>query len=234
MISCKGGNWGWLSEGTGQMLHLYYVKLIKALSVEACGCGSAENNVSLFSQILLASQHLRSHEDMSVDMVDYIVDEHHIDVDSGILKRAKEMILASSEIAVPQRTGEKRFLYDIVANGRNGIDVDKFDYIKCDCRACGLGFNFQFGRLMETMRVMGDEICYPAKEYLSVQKLFATHADLYRTAIELMLVDALVKANSFLNISSHINDPSEYWKLDDAIVKTTETATEGNGRNPGI
>ncbi|KAF9623028.1 hypothetical protein IFM89_036009 [Coptis chinensis] len=176
-----------------------------------------------------------SHENMSVDMIDYIVDEHHIDIDSGILKRAKEMILASSEIAVPQRTGEKCFLYDIVANGRNGIDVDKFDYIKRDCRACGLGFNFQFERLMETMRVMGDEICYPAKEYLSVQKLFATRADLYRTvythakvkAIELMLVDALVKANSYLNISSHINDPSEYWKLDDTIVKTIETATEG-------
>ncbi|KAF9587391.1 hypothetical protein IFM89_002031 [Coptis chinensis] len=66
-----------------------------------------------------------SHENMSVDMIDYIVDEHHIDVDSGILKIAKEMILASSEIEVPQRTGETSFLYDIVANGRNGIDVDK-------------------------------------------------------------------------------------------------------------
>ncbi|KAF9606673.1 hypothetical protein IFM89_027717 [Coptis chinensis] len=122
-----------------------------------------------------------SHENMSVDMIDYIVDEHRIDVDSGILKRAKEMILASSEIEVPQRTGETSFLYDIVANVRNGIDVDKFDYIKHDCRACGLGSIFQFERLMETMRVMGDKICYPAKEYLSVQKLFATRADLYQT-----------------------------------------------------
>ncbi|KAF6158004.1 hypothetical protein GIB67_008133 [Kingdonia uniflora] len=63
-----------------------------------------------------------------------------------------------------------------VANGRNGIDVDKFDYIVRDSRACGLGCNFQFQRqlenstvrflvkLMETMRVMGDEICFRAKD----------------------------------------------------------------------
>ncbi|PHT88691.1 hypothetical protein T459_10797 [Capsicum annuum] len=41
---------------------------------------------------------------------------------------------------------EKQFLNDIVANGRNGIDVDKFDYIVRDTRACALGCIFQFQR----------------------------------------------------------------------------------------
>ncbi|XP_058088963.1 uncharacterized protein LOC131235689 [Magnolia sinica] len=173
-----------------------------------------------------------SHEQMSVKMVDYIVDEHCIDVDSDKLKRVKEMILASHDISVGNATKEKHFLYDIVANGRTGIDVDKFDYIERDCRACGLGCNFEFQRLMECMRVMDDEICYRAKEYLTIYKLFTTRADLYRTvythakvkAMELMFVDALLKANSFLEISSHIHDPAEYWKLDDTILKTIETA----------
>ena len=31
----------------------------------------------------------RSHEDMSVRMIDYIVDEHNIDIDVGVLKKAK-------------------------------------------------------------------------------------------------------------------------------------------------
>ncbi|KAL0377435.1 UNVERIFIED_CONTAM: Deoxynucleoside triphosphate triphosphohydrolase SAMHD1 [Sesamum radiatum] len=175
-----------------------------------------------------------SHEQMSVDMVDYIVDEHQIDIDAETVKRVKEMILASSKYATTKSSREKRFLYDIVANGRNGIDVDKFDYIVRDCRACGLGCNFQFQRLMESMRVMGDEICYRAKDYLTIHKLFATRADLYRTvythakvkAIELMLVDALVSANNYLQIASHIQDPSEYWKLDDTIIKTIETAPD--------
>lgn len=175
-----------------------------------------------------------SHEQMSVKMVDHIVDRHHIDIDSGTIKRVKEMVLASSEFSLPKIAKEKHFLYDIVANGRNGIDVDKFDYIVRDSRACGLGCNFQFQRLLETMRVMGDEICYRSKDYLTVHKLFATRADLYRTvythakvkAIELMVVDALLKANDYLDIASHVLDPSEYWKLDDTILKTIETAPD--------
>lgn len=175
-----------------------------------------------------------SHEQMSVKMVDHIVDNHNIDVDTEIIKRVKKMILASSDYAQPKSAREKHFLYDIVANGRNGIDVDKFDYIVRDTRACGLGCSFQFQRLMETMRVLGDEICYRAKDYLTIHKLFATRADLYRTvythakvkAIELMVADALLKANDYLDIASHIQDPSEYWKLDDTILKTIETAPD--------
>jgi len=173
-----------------------------------------------------------SHEKMSALLLDSIVDKHAIDIEDDYLKMVKEMIIASSKSATMKSAKDKHFLYDIVANGRNGIDVDKFDYIDRDCRACGLGSNFQYWRLMEGMRVMGDEICYPAKDYLSIHKLFSTRADLHRTvythakvkAVELMLVDALIEANDYLGISLHANDPEDFWKLDDTIIKSIETA----------
>ncbi|XP_044346595.1 deoxynucleoside triphosphate triphosphohydrolase SAMHD1 homolog isoform X1 [Triticum aestivum] len=173
-----------------------------------------------------------SHEHMSALLLDSIVDKHAIDIEPDYLKVIKEMIVASSDVSTAEGVKEKRFLYDIVANGRNGIDVDKFDYIDRDCRACGIGSNFQHWRLLEGMRVMGDEICYPAKDYLSIHKLFTTRADLHRTvythakvkAVELMLVDALVEANEYLGISLHADDPEDFWKLDDTIVKSIETA----------
>ncbi|CAI9092901.1 OLC1v1028259C1 [Oldenlandia corymbosa var. corymbosa] len=175
-----------------------------------------------------------SHEEMSVKMIDYIVDEHNIDIDSENLSRVKEMVVASEKSASSRSSKEKSFLYDIVANGRNSIDVDKFDYITRDSRACGLGCSFEFSRLFETMRVIDDEICYRAKEYLTVHKLFSTRADMHRTvymhpkvkAIELMFVDALVKANDSLQIASYIEDPADYWKLDDTILKTIETSSD--------
>lgn len=44
--------------------------------------------------------------------------------------------------------GRKTFLYDIVANKRNGIDVDKFDYFARDCHVLGLTKSFDASRLM--------------------------------------------------------------------------------------
>ncbi|KAF7809285.1 deoxynucleoside triphosphate triphosphohydrolase SAMHD1-like protein [Senna tora] len=180
--------------------------------------------------LIISVKACRSHEEMSVKMIDYIVDEHNIEMDPEVIKKVKEMITASPEYP-SQR--ENQFLYDIVANGRNGIDVDKFDYIERDNRACGLGCNFQPDSLMESMQVVGDEICYRAKDYLTIHKLFTTRADLHRTvythakvkAIELMVIDALVKANPYLGLASSIHQPSEFWKVDDSIIKTIETSS---------
>ncbi|KAL7196827.1 hypothetical protein ACSBR1_036774 [Camellia fascicularis] len=175
-----------------------------------------------------------SHEEMSLKMIDHIVDVHNIDIDPESLKKVKEMIIASSENAPSKSSKEKRFLYDIVANGRNGIDVDKFDYIVRDSRACGLGCSFHFQRLLENMQVIDDEICYRAKEHLTIHKLFSSRADLHRTvymhakvkAIELMFVDALQKTIDYFGLASSIHDPAEYWKLDDSIIKRIETSSD--------
>ncbi|KAK7250552.1 hypothetical protein RIF29_33059 [Crotalaria pallida] len=174
-----------------------------------------------------------SHEEMSVKMINHMVDQHNIDIDPELIKKVKEMITASSH-QPSQKAKKNQFLYDIVANGRNEIDVDKFDYIVRDSRACGLGCNFQPERLMETMQVVDDEICYRAKDYLTIHKLFATRADLHRTvythakvkAIELMVIDAMVKANPYLDIVSSIHQPSDFWKLDDSILKTIEISSK--------
>ncbi|GAB2295112.1 hypothetical protein Dimus_029288 [Dionaea muscipula] len=128
-------------------------------------------------------------------MVDYIVDEHNIDIESEALKKVKDMIVASCDHASPNNLKEKWFLYDIVANGRNGIDVDKFDYIVHESRACGLD--------------------------LTIHKLFSARADLHLTvythakvkAIERMVVDALLEANDHLRIDSSVDDPAKYWKV---------------------
>jgi len=70
------------------------------------------------------------------------------------------------------------------------------------------------------MKVIDDEICYKAKEAITVYRLFQTRAELCRTvythakvkALELMLVDALLLANDHLKLTSHIEGPSRFWK----------------------
>ncbi|MCO5595830.1 hypothetical protein L7F22_049881 [Adiantum nelumboides] len=107
-----------------------------------------------------------------------------------------------------------------------------FDYIERDCRACGISNSFNFPRLMENMRVIDNEICYRAKENRNVYDLFQTRANLFRTvythakvkALEYMLVDALVLANNYLLISENVQDPDNFWKLDDTILKIIKTS----------
>ena len=59
---------------------------------------------------------------------------------------------------------DKLFLYEVVANARNSVDVDKFDYISRDCLNLGMATNFKNERLIKNARVINNEICFNAKE----------------------------------------------------------------------
>ena len=52
------------------------------------------------------------------------------------------------------RKKDKYFLYEIVANKRNGIDVDKWDYFARDCHNLGISNNFDCHRFMKFARVI--------------------------------------------------------------------------------
>lgn len=55
------------------------------------------------------------------------------------------------------RPKEKAFLYEIVANKRNGVDVDKWEYFSRDCYYLGLSNSFDYKRLMRFVRVLNSE-----------------------------------------------------------------------------
>ena len=52
------------------------------------------------------------------------------------------------------RGREKSFLYEVVANKRNGIDVDKWDYFARDCYHLGIANSFDHWRYMSFARVI--------------------------------------------------------------------------------
>ncbi|GFH30541.1 HD domain-containing protein, partial [Haematococcus lacustris] len=56
----------------------------------------------------------------------------------------QDLIVGDASKARPQ----KRFLFDIVANKRNGIDVDKADYLERDAQFCNVKISCDFQRLM--------------------------------------------------------------------------------------
>ncbi|XP_038606165.1 deoxynucleoside triphosphate triphosphohydrolase SAMHD1 [Tachyglossus aculeatus] len=138
------------------------------------------------------------------------------------------------------RPEEKSFLYEIVANKRNGIDVDKWDYFARDCHHLGIQNTFDYKRFIKFARVCDVDkkkhICTRDKEVGNLYDMFHTRNSLHRRAyqhkvgniIETMITDAFLKADPFVQIrgakgqetfriSTAIDDMEAYTKLTDHI-----------------
>lgn len=114
---------------------------------------------------------LHQHEQASVMMFDHLLEENCLqsdferygldEQDITFIKeqiagpRNSEMCSQPSDWPYYGRTEEKSFLYEIVANKRNGIDVDKWDYFARDCYYLGIPNNFDLKRYMKFARVIG-------------------------------------------------------------------------------
>lgn len=120
-----------------------------------------------------------SHEKMSCEMLQHLYDENGLEDRLGLdsrdglrrsdLRALQELISIDKRDYDPQsgayhgrhsgrpqlQLGGKMFLYEIVANGRNSVDIDKFDYLVRDGRACNVQPNFDHSRLIQLSKVGG-------------------------------------------------------------------------------
>ncbi|XP_061428011.1 deoxynucleoside triphosphate triphosphohydrolase SAMHD1 [Lethenteron reissneri] len=160
----------------------------------------------------------------------------HVDREEGGLQ------VQAKEWPYKGRTKDKGFLYEIVANKSNGIDVDKWDYFARDCHHLGIQNNFDHRRFIEFVRVCEVEnertkkvICFRNKEVGNLYDMFHTRNCLHRRAyqhrvgniIELMIKEAFLKADKHIkiegsggkmfSISGAIDDMVAYTKLTDLI-----------------
>ncbi|XP_068076983.1 deoxynucleoside triphosphate triphosphohydrolase SAMHD1 isoform X2 [Danio rerio] len=199
------------------------------------------------------------HEQMSVLMFDSIVKslneevlrEHGLtDNDVIFIKELIEGAKASdNEWPYKGRNVEKSFLYEIVANKQNGIDVDKWDYFARDCHHLGIRNSFDHLRLLKFARVCvvngRKHICFRDKEADNVYDMFRTRYTLHRQAyqhkigniIEDMFAEALLLADrdlhedrpaDMLKISEAIKSVEDYSKLTDEIFEQILSSTSPN------
>ncbi|KAJ3285802.1 SAM domain and HD [Rhizoclosmatium sp. JEL0117] len=161
-------------------------------------------------------------------MLEYLVNDNGLsedDCSEEDVKFIKALIRGSGD-AKPH----KRFLFDIVNNKRNSVDVDKFDYIARDSHHCGVKVGFDHQRSMRFTRVIDQEICWNKNEALNLCQLFSTRFNLFKQvythkvgkSIELMLIDALCLADEHLRIGDAIESEEQYTHLTDAILKEIE------------
>ncbi|KAG6815153.1 hypothetical protein H0H87_004651 [Tephrocybe sp. NHM501043] len=170
------------------------------------------------------------HEDASVMMFDYLVNDNKITLDLRDNRFIKALIDGDPTKCSPN---EKRFLFDIVANKRNGLDVDKFDYIPRDSHMIGDKMNIALMRIINSARVLDDQICYDIKDANLIYEICATRFKLHKMvyshkagiaakAIEHMIIDALLLAEPIMKIAEQVNHPEKYVYLTDDIMGRIE------------
>ncbi|KAG7323772.1 hypothetical protein KOW79_013474 [Hemibagrus wyckioides] len=196
------------------------------------------------------------HEEASVQMFDHLVKANNLEgvMEEHGLSLPKDLIFIKEQIIGPLdsislakkwpykgRSEEKAFLFEIVANKRTGIDVDKWDYFARDCYHLGIQNNSDYRRFLKFARVCDvkgkKHICTRDKEVGDLYDMFHTRNCLHRRAyqhkvgnvIEVMITEALVKADPYVQIrgssgkmfriSEAIEDMEAYTKLTDHIFE---------------
>ncbi|KAK2909491.1 hypothetical protein Q8A67_005328 [Cirrhinus molitorella] len=167
---------------------------------------------------------LTSHEEASVQMFHCMKRRNGLDKEMKFyglnlpedIKFIEELILKGQkdgEWSMKGRTEDKSFLYEIVANKVNGIDVDKWDYLVRDCYYLGIPCGFDHQRLLKSARVCNvngrKHICFRDKMANDIYDMFHTRYTLYHqaykhkivTIIEDKITKALLEAKDTLEIS---------------------------------
>ncbi|KAF7331095.1 HD-domain/PDEase-like protein [Mycena venus] len=129
---------------------------------------------------------------------------------------------------------EKACLFDIVANKRNGLDVDKFDYIARDSYMIGEPSTLSLARLIKSARVIDNEICYDIKDLNQLHEICYTRFKLHKMiyhhktakAIEYMIVDALILAEPHMKITDQVDIPKKFLYLTDDLMPRIESSEE--------
>lgn len=182
-----------------------------------------------------------THEEMSVKMLksikedletkhgdqraEEILSDHRVEQVGALIMAGHDKKLRGSQDLAPP-------LFDIVANGKNGIDVDRCDYLLRDSRATGTKVSCDYDRLMQFIKVIDNEICFKASNRVPVYELFHDRAMMFTKVyshrkakgIEYMVVDALKDASKAMEFLDIIDDPRKFVHLDDTILKTIENA----------
>ena len=171
------------------------------------------------------TKELCEHEYRSAALIDLIVDKYYIDIESDLCYLAKNLILGGEYKR--KEEGIDDWIYEIVANKINSIDVDKFDYLQRDNYMIGLKSGKpNFERIFFNSKIINNSICYNAKNDNDLFNLFQIRHKQYKqiyyhkttVAIDLMCKDALMLCDSYFDFLGSVRDLNKFTSFNDSIL----------------
>lgn len=166
---------------------------------------------------------MNSHEMRSGILLECIIKENEI----------LSSIITDDELSfikdlINPKSSHKGFIYQIISNTLNGLDVDKYDYIARDSNMLGISSRFNSQRLIEHIRVINNTICYPEQAIGDIIDLFTTRYNLHKTvyshkaviAAQYMITEIFHYLDAILGLSDAINDMDKFCMMTDEYILT--------------
>ena len=171
------------------------------------------------------------HEKFGGEIINYLIDDNNIEgIDKDMLKMINSLIDGSK--LKNKSYDDYKWIYQIVANKENSIDVDKFDYIQRDIYHSGVKtLSVDYQRIFGDINIIDNNICFSEKTDMSLHSLFEAryclHNKIYNhpdsIVVESMVKDALLLSNDYFKFEEAIKSPEQFIKLDDNILDTILT-----------
>jgi HD superfamily phosphohydrolase len=163
-----------------------------------------------------------SHENRSTELLKLIINQTSI-LNKTINDSELQFIC---DLINPDKSIHQGYIYQIVSNTLNSLDVDKFDYLNRDSTTLGINVSFQADRLINNAKVIDNIITYPKQLISDIINLFNTRHSMHRTvyghkgviSIDYMLRDLLLELDQYIDCSKLILNLDEFIDFTDYDV----------------
>ena len=170
------------------------------------------------------------HEEQSCKLFRKIVDENQIDLD-------EYQIRIVSDIVCGEKLGVKQWRGEIISNGKNGIDVDRLDYIRRDSHHLNRPIAFDVDNIIKQCCLIDGKICFFKEAKVDIERFFTNRYDLYDnvytnknvTSAELLSLDIFREAYNYIPLlREDPNNLEKFIQLDDGFIGMIRFSTDEN------
>jgi len=167
---------------------------------------------------------LELHENRSAAILEYIIkrdDELKTVISDDDILFIKKLINP-----IPNEHG---YIYQIISNHFNSIDVDKCDYLSRDIKTLGLKFGIDVDRIVDNPKVINNKVCYPKQMYHELADLFKTRYSLHKEiychkmviSTQMMINDLMILIDPIVNLYNSIFNIEAFVNITDNYILET-------------
>jgi len=180
----------------------------------------------LFDDVFINYSELKQHENSRHETRSQVLIKNIIKKSSYLSSRVSDEHIKLIQQIIDPPKNAKGFIYQIVSNNSNSLDVDKFDYITRDMKMIGKNSSFDYKSLIAQAIITNNTIAYPKECQFNIYQLFnmrhIMHREIYNdnncVSIQLVVCDMMRKINELLNIVDSIKDMNMFCKFTDSFI----------------